>query len=147
NLTPLGGEPHDLELSPAVIRRVSRADLDVVQSGFQPAVDQTVLEGHPARTLDATAVLEAAPAAEPALPPHDDDHVDSSDEYDELAHDEEPSDEDDHDHDAGRGASHVADDGHVLGGVDPHSCLVRTRLALLAPAVADTLAAADPAGA
>lgn len=134
NLTPLGGEPHDLELSPAAIGRLSRADLVVVQSGFQPAVDQAVLEGHPARTLDATAVLEAAPAAEPALPPHDDDHVDAHDEHE-------------HDHDAGLGAGHTDDDGHDHGGVDPHFWLDPTRLALLAPAVAETLAAADPAGA
>lgn len=136
NLTPLGGEPHDLELSPAAIRHVSRADLVVVQSGFQPAVDQAVLDGHPARTLDATAVLEAAPAAEPALPPHDDDHVDAHVEH-----------EHGHDHAAGLDAEHAADDGHDHGGVDPHFWLDPTRLALLAPAVAETLAAADPAGA
>ncbi|WP_102510451.1 metal ABC transporter substrate-binding protein [Sanguibacter massiliensis] len=151
NLTPLGGEPHDLELSPAAIGRVSRADLVVVQSGFQPAVDQAVLEGHPARTLDATAVLEAAPAAEPALPLHDDDHVDAHDEHehehDEHAHDEQASDAHDHDHAAALDAGHVADDGHDQGGVDPHFWLDPTRLALLAPAVAETLAAADPAGA
>ncbi|MBD9700142.1 zinc ABC transporter substrate-binding protein [Flavimobilis sp. GY10621] len=150
NLTPLGGEPHDLELSPAAIGHLNRADLVVVQSGFQPAVDQAVLEGHPARTLDATAVLEAAPAAEPALPPHDDDHVDAHDEHEhehEHEHDEQAHDEHDHDHDAGLDAGHAADDGHDHGGVDPHFWLDPTRLALLAPAVAESLAAADPAGA
>lgn len=133
NLTPLGGEPHDLELSPAAVHRISRADLVVFQSGFQPAVDQSILEGQPARTLDATAVLEAAPAAEPALHLHGDDHDDHG--------------EHDHDHDANLGTDHTDDDGHDHGGIDPHFWLDPTRLALLAPAVAETLAAADPAGA
>jgi len=119
NLTPVGGEPHDLELAPAAVRTVGAADLVVYQSGFQPAVDQAVADGRPRLTVDATAVLEAAPGTSPALGAHD-------------GHD-------DHDH--------ADDDGHDHGGEDPHFWLDPTRLALLAPAVADALAEADPAGA
>ena len=156
NLTPLGGEPHDLELSPAVARRVGSADLVVFQSGFQPAVDQAVDEGHPARTLDATAVLAAAPPAEAALPAageHDDEHAEhdehdhADDEHAEHDHaDDEHAEHDEHEH-ADAAAGHSADDGHDHGGVDPHFWLDPTRLALLAPALAEMLAAADPAGA
>jgi zinc transport system substrate-binding protein len=42
SLTPPGGEPHDLELTPKAVARVSDADLVVYLSGFQPSVDDAV---------------------------------------------------------------------------------------------------------
>ncbi|GMA30981.1 metal ABC transporter substrate-binding protein [Litorihabitans aurantiacus] len=47
SLTPAGAEPHDLELSPAQVASVGRADLVVYLSGFQPAVDTAVTEAAP----------------------------------------------------------------------------------------------------
>lgn len=146
NLTPLGGEPHDLELAPAVVRDIRAADLVVYQSGFQPAVDQAVNDGGPQRTVDATAVLEGASPATAALPrdgadgPADDDHAG----HDHTGHDQTGHDDAGHD-DAEH--EHTDDDGHGHDGTDPHFWLDPARLALLAPAVADALAAADPAGA
>jgi len=119
NLTPVGGEPHDLELAPAAVRTVGSADLVVYQSGFQPAVDRAVADARPGRVVDATAVLDAAPGASAAVGGH-------------AEHD---------------GHDHAEDDGHDHGGRDPHFWLDPTQLALLAPAVADALAEADPAGA
>ncbi len=42
SLTPPGAEPHDLELTPKDVARVSDADLVVYLGGFQAAVDQAV---------------------------------------------------------------------------------------------------------
>ncbi len=37
-----GAEPHDVELSPATIRRLGEADLVIYLSGFQPAIDDAI---------------------------------------------------------------------------------------------------------
>lgn len=52
-LTPPGAEPHDLELSPAQVDQVGRADLVVFLSEFQPSVDDAVAANPPARVVDA----------------------------------------------------------------------------------------------
>ena len=45
NLTPAGAEPHDLELSPSDVRKVSDADLVIyVGGGFQPALEDAVAQ-------------------------------------------------------------------------------------------------------
>ncbi|WP_426592487.1 metal ABC transporter substrate-binding protein [Cellulomonas sp. McL0617] len=53
SLTPPGAEPHDIELSPAQVSRLDRADLVVYLSGFQPAVDDAVALTNPAHVVDA----------------------------------------------------------------------------------------------
>jgi zinc transport system substrate-binding protein len=50
NLTPSGGEPHDLELTARDVAEIHDAALVVYLSGFQPAVDAAVAGG--ARALD-----------------------------------------------------------------------------------------------
>lgn len=52
-LTPPGAEPHDLELSPAQVDQVGRADLVVFLSDFQPSVDDAVAANPPAHVVDA----------------------------------------------------------------------------------------------
>jgi zinc transport system substrate-binding protein len=52
-LTPPGAEPHDLELSPAQVDGVGRADLVVYLSEFQAAVDDAVDANPPAHVVDA----------------------------------------------------------------------------------------------
>ena len=47
NLAKPGAEPHDLELTPSDIARVSEADLVVYLEGFQPAVDDAVASEAP----------------------------------------------------------------------------------------------------
>ncbi len=42
SLTPPGAEPHDLELTPQDVAKLSEADLVVYLSDFQPAVDEAV---------------------------------------------------------------------------------------------------------
>jgi zinc transport system substrate-binding protein len=44
SLTPPGAEPHDLELTPQDVASLSEADLVVYLEGFQPALDDAVVE-------------------------------------------------------------------------------------------------------
>jgi len=58
NLTPLGAEPHDLELSPRDVERVRAADLVLyLGAGFQPALEDAVAKAE-GRAVDALAGLE-----------------------------------------------------------------------------------------
>jgi zinc transport system substrate-binding protein len=58
NLTPLGAEPHDLELSPRDVERVRAADLVLyLGAGFQPALEDAVAKAE-GRAVDALAELE-----------------------------------------------------------------------------------------
>lgn len=51
-LTKPGTEPHDLELAPQDIARMSKARLVVYADGFQPAVDEAIAEVQPTSVLD-----------------------------------------------------------------------------------------------
>ena len=79
SLTPPGGEPHSLELSPATLRTVAQADVVIYQSGFQAAVDQAVADGAPKAVLDAARFAELDADAE-----HDDDESESHDDHGSL---------------------------------------------------------------
>src|SRR5512138_3697856 len=73
SLTKPGAEPHDLELTPRDIVRLTKADLVVYEKGFQPAVDDAVAQEAKQVALDVSSVArldlastEAAPADQPA---------------------------------------------------------------------------------
>lgn len=74
-LTPPGAEPHDLELSPAQVDEVGRADLVVYLSEFQAAVDDAVDANPPAHVVDAAqdTELHAAEHAEDGEEEHAED--------------------------------------------------------------------------
>lgn len=77
SLTPPGAEPHDLELSPAQVDQVGRADLVVFLSDFQPAVDEAVAANPPDHVVDAAEhadLHEADGDDEHGDDDHDDDH-------------------------------------------------------------------------
>lgn len=57
NLTQVGAEPHDLELSPRQIGSLAGADLVLYQSGFQPAVDTAIEQASPTHLVDATTLV------------------------------------------------------------------------------------------
>ncbi|MDR1151657.1 MAG: metal ABC transporter substrate-binding protein [Bifidobacteriaceae bacterium] len=61
SLTPPGAEPHDLELSPAQVAEIGRANLVVYLSGFQPAVDEAIAARTPAHVVDAAALTQLQP--------------------------------------------------------------------------------------
>jgi zinc transport system substrate-binding protein len=72
-LTPPGAEPHDLELSPAQVDEVGRADLVVYLADFQPSVDDAVAANPPAHVVDAAqdTELHAAEHTEEGEEEHD----------------------------------------------------------------------------
>ena len=66
NLTPPGGEAHDLELSPQQVAEIGEADLVLYIPGFQPALDEAIAQVAPDRALDVTETLTLLPAEEHA---------------------------------------------------------------------------------
>lgn len=123
SLTPPGGEPHDVELSPRQVREVAEADVVVVLSGFQPSVDEAVEARQPAHLVDAAAT-EAVAAH---LTEEEGEHAD---EEQQAGEDEHAGEEDEHGH-----------------GNDPHFWLDPTLLAAVGQDLAATLGEADPANA
>jgi zinc transport system substrate-binding protein len=70
NLTGPGTEPHDLELGISQTADIARADVIVLEHGFQPAVDSTVdTNAEDAVVVDAAEAVELMPASE-----HDHEH-------------------------------------------------------------------------
>jgi zinc transport system substrate-binding protein len=61
DLTKPGAEPHDVELSPRQVGRISDAALVVYLHGFQPAIDQAVAMEATERAFDAGSVVEQLP--------------------------------------------------------------------------------------
>jgi zinc transport system substrate-binding protein len=66
NLTKPGAEPHDVELSPRQVARISDAKVAVYLHGFQPAVDHAIEQNAAARGFDVSSAvtLEHADEAE-----------------------------------------------------------------------------------
>ena len=60
DLAKPGAEPHDLELTPRQVGRLSTADLVVYEKGFQPAVDDAVDQQAVGHALDVAAVQPLA---------------------------------------------------------------------------------------
>ncbi len=58
NLTAPGAEAHDVELTPRQLGDLAAADLVVLQSGFQPAVDAALDQVDVARVVDAADVVQ-----------------------------------------------------------------------------------------
>jgi zinc transport system substrate-binding protein len=57
DLTPPGVESHDLELTPRQVGEIATADLVVYQEGFQPAVDEAVVQNASGSRLEITEVV------------------------------------------------------------------------------------------
>ena len=71
NLTPVGAEPHDLELSARQIASLATADLVIYQRGFQAAVDEAIAQAAPRAVLDVTALVPPVATAGGSSPdPH-----------------------------------------------------------------------------
>lgn len=52
SVTPPGAEPHNLELSPAMVSDLAEASVVVYASGFQPAVDEAIVQSAPEHAID-----------------------------------------------------------------------------------------------
>ena len=114
-LTPPGGEPHDLELTPSHARSIVEAGLVLyVGGGFQPAVEDAVEQSdNGLDVLDLVTTIEAHEVEEASET--------------ETEHDEE-----------------TEEDGHEHEGTDPHVWLDPTQAALIADSVLERLKAIAP---
>ena len=70
-LTRPGTEPHDLEIGIQATAEVARADLLLYESGFQPAVDDTIDQNAEGTALDAAKVLPLRASTTPGDHGHD----------------------------------------------------------------------------
>jgi zinc transport system substrate-binding protein len=61
NLTQPGAEPHDLELSPRQVASLTTASLVIYEKGFQPAVDEAVLQSENQQVIDTTTIVPLRP--------------------------------------------------------------------------------------
>ncbi|GAB2677197.1 metal ABC transporter substrate-binding protein [Thalassiella azotivora] len=139
NLTKPGAEPHDLELAPRDVARLSDAALVVYLADFQPAVDDAVEAEAADHALDVTDAARLSDGDDGADADHPDEHADDhADDHAEDEHADEHADEHSDEH---------ADDDHGHGATDPHFWLDPTRLADVGDAVAERLSAVDPDGA
>ena len=65
NLTHPGAEPHDLELTPRQVASLTTASLVIYEKGFQPAVDEAVLQSENREVIDITTIVPLRPLAVP----------------------------------------------------------------------------------
>jgi zinc transport system substrate-binding protein len=65
NLTQPGAEPHDLELTPRQVARLTTASLVIYEKGFQPAVDDAVHQSENREVIDTTTIVPLRPLTAP----------------------------------------------------------------------------------
>jgi zinc transport system substrate-binding protein len=63
NLTQPGAEPHDLELTPRQVASLTTANLVIYEKGFQPAVDEAVVQSENPQVIDTTTIVPLRPLA------------------------------------------------------------------------------------
>jgi zinc transport system substrate-binding protein len=81
NLTQPGAEPHDLELTPRQVASLTTASLVIYEKGFQPAVDEAVVQSENPQVLETTTVVPLRPLASPG---GDLDHGNAEDDHSAL---------------------------------------------------------------
>jgi zinc transport system substrate-binding protein len=120
SLTQPGAEPHDLELTPRQVARVSTADLVIYEKSFQAAVDEAVAQSGNENVLDTATVV---PLEDHGV---EDDHGDQAD------------------HEGGHEGDHEGHDHGEQTGPDPHVWLDPENMITITEAVAEKLATLDP---
>jgi zinc transport system substrate-binding protein len=61
NLTQPGAEPHDLELTPRQVASLTTASLVIYERGFQPAVDEAVIQSENPQVIDTAIIVPLRP--------------------------------------------------------------------------------------
>ena len=118
SLTPDGAEPHDLELSPATIDQLGKADAVVYLKGFQSAVDEAVEHNAPETVIDVAKAVQLVDIAEDGNHPAEEEEEGDATESD--SHDHE-ADHDDADHMASSETAEEAEHHHHHDmATDPH---------------------------
>ena len=119
NLTQPGADAHDVALTPRQVALLSEADLVVYQRGFQPEVDEAIVQAQPANVVDMATVVDFHTID--ATGSHVHDGADSDGEH-----------------------TH-GEDQHAHGNLDPHAWLDPTNMVAMTQATAEALSTARPA--
>lgn len=134
SLTPDGAEPHDLELSPAAVDSLGKADAVVYLKGFQSAVDEAVEQNAPKTVVDVAKAVQLVESTDSG------NHIgEAEEEGHEHGHEAMSGEEADHDHEGHHHEGH-----HHDMTTDPHFWLDPERMAQAATAIGQALADADP---
>lgn len=145
SLTPDGAEPHDLELSPATVDQLGKADAVVYLGGFQSAVDEAVEHNGPETVIDVAKAVQLVGVTEDGNHPAEAEEEGDATESD--SHDHE-ADHDDADHmassETAEEAEHHHHHHHHDMTTDPHFWLDPERMGQAATAIGQALAKADP---
>lgn len=136
SLTPDGAEPHDLDLSPAMVDSIGRANAVVYLKGFQTAVDEAVEQQSPKTAIDLADTVSLVDAGEGSNHPADEDEEEGESGHEGHSHEG---------HEEGH--SHEGHEHHHDMAKDPHFWLDPQRMADAASFIGEQLAAADPANA
>lgn len=124
NLTKPGAEPHDLELTPQDVAKVTSAKLAVYEKGLQPAVDKAIAEQGAKGAFDVSKDADLSLKA-----PEEDEHDHGKDPKASAT--------------PAPAASSEAHD-HDHGGQDPHFWLDPVRYAKVAKALSAKMGEVDP---
>ncbi|MDO4665882.1 MAG: metal ABC transporter substrate-binding protein [Actinomycetaceae bacterium] len=130
NLTPAGGEPHDLELNTKDVAAIGDSAVVIYQKGFQKAVDDAVKQTSPKHAVDVSGAVK--------LVPMKDHEVQDADVSDEDAKTKKDASEADHED------AHGDEHGHDHDGLDPHFWLDPARMKEAVPLVVKGLSDAAP---
>lgn len=130
SITPSGGEPHDVELTPKDVTNIGQSDLVVYLKGFQPAVDKAVTEAKPKHVIEVSEPAKLIAATEEAEHEADHNKADAKDEKDHEHGKTDAKDEKDHEHGHDHGHGNIQ---------DPHFWLDPQRMLAVAQQVKEAL--------
>lgn len=140
NLTKLGADAHDLELTPRDVATLSEARLVVYSKGFQPALDEAVANLDGGHVLDVSGPAQLIAAApRPAIGGQqtgDHDHDGHDHDHDKHDHDKQGQDK--------QGDAHDHDHGASGDGKDPHFWLDPQRFRTVVGEIATRLGDLQP---
>ena len=138
SVTPANVEPHDFELSPKDVTKLSGAKMVVYVAGFQSSLDEAVKQVSGPTVVNLASSVKLEKRADHDGDDHDHEAAASSSAT-EAAHDDH-----DHDHATSSSSAKEEDHDHDHGSTDPHFWLDPTRMADAAKQVHAALVKADP---
>lgn len=134
SVTPANVEPHDFELSPKDVTKLSSAKMVVYVAGFQSSLDDAVKQVSGPTVVNLASSVKLEKRADHDGDDHDHEAAASSSATE--------ADHDDHDH--ATASAKEEDHDHDHGSTDPHFWLDPTRMADAAKQVHAALVKADP---
>lgn len=134
NMTQPGAEAHDLELTPRQMAALGEADLVIHVNGFQPALDEAIVQAKPKNVLDVATIVDMHEMNADGSHVHAEDQHADDQHANEHAEPAAPTPQE----------THHTGDGHDHGDFDPHVWLDPTNMVKITEATASALGQARP---